>query len=232
MPSPAPGPPSRPRSGADGPDPSARPATGPETAARAGAAAPLVVGRSSSSWWWPWWWRPDGTSTTTLCSPAAAQSVQQFITVPPDKSHPVTHPVLLTDVEIGRVTALTLPLLQAPEQHHARTGGGGHRRDAPLAADGPGQPRDVPGRGRRQGGGPDPTGLHRSRPPRPGAVIFGTFPGTPAYGVAPGGGRGHRGRRRGHPDGPGPHHRAVPLPLGPDRRADRAQGWVGGAPAR
>jgi PDZ domain-containing protein len=39
--------------------------------------------------------------------PGTAQSVQQFITVPPAKSHPVTHPVLLTDVEIGRVTALT-----------------------------------------------------------------------------------------------------------------------------
>ena len=49
--------------------------------------------------------------------PGTAQSVQQFITVPTDKSHPVTHPVLLTDVEIGRVTALILPLLQAAEQH-------------------------------------------------------------------------------------------------------------------
>jgi PDZ domain-containing secreted protein len=39
--------------------------------------------------------------------PGTAQSVQQFITVPADKNHPVTHPVLLTDVEIGRVTALT-----------------------------------------------------------------------------------------------------------------------------
>jgi PDZ domain-containing protein len=31
--------------------------------------------------------------------------VQQFITVPADKGHPVKHPVLLTDVELGRVTA-------------------------------------------------------------------------------------------------------------------------------
>ena len=39
--------------------------------------------------------------------PGTAQSVQQFITVPSDKKHPVTHPVLLTDVEEGRVTALS-----------------------------------------------------------------------------------------------------------------------------
>ncbi len=39
--------------------------------------------------------------------PGTAQSVQQFITVPADRSHPVRHPVLLTDVEIGRVTALS-----------------------------------------------------------------------------------------------------------------------------
>ena len=39
--------------------------------------------------------------------PGTAQSVQQFITVPADRSHPVHHPVLLTDVEIARVTALS-----------------------------------------------------------------------------------------------------------------------------
>ena len=39
--------------------------------------------------------------------PGTAQSVQQFISVPADRSHPVLHPVLLTDVEIGRVTALS-----------------------------------------------------------------------------------------------------------------------------
>jgi len=39
--------------------------------------------------------------------PGVAQSVQQFITVPPDKGHPVERPVLLTDVEIGRVSALS-----------------------------------------------------------------------------------------------------------------------------
>ena len=42
-----------------------------------------------------------------VIQPGVAQSVQQFITVPPSKSHPVTHPVLLTDVEIARVSALS-----------------------------------------------------------------------------------------------------------------------------
>jgi PDZ domain-containing protein len=39
--------------------------------------------------------------------PGRAQSVQQFITVPADKRHPVTRPVLLTDVLEGRVNALS-----------------------------------------------------------------------------------------------------------------------------
>ncbi|HEX4217458.1 MAG TPA: PDZ domain-containing protein [Acidimicrobiales bacterium] len=39
--------------------------------------------------------------------PGTAQSVQQFITVPAGRAHPVSHPVKLTDVELSRVTALT-----------------------------------------------------------------------------------------------------------------------------
>ncbi len=39
--------------------------------------------------------------------PGTAQSVQQFITVPADKAHPVARPVKLTDVELSRVSALT-----------------------------------------------------------------------------------------------------------------------------
>ncbi|HEY2565795.1 MAG TPA: S16 family serine protease [Acidimicrobiales bacterium] len=39
--------------------------------------------------------------------PGTAQSVQQFITVPASRAHPVTHPVKLTDVELSRVSALT-----------------------------------------------------------------------------------------------------------------------------
>ena len=46
--------------------------------------------------------------------PGVAQPVQQFITVPPDKGHPVVRPVLLTDVEIGRVSALSYLVLQVP----------------------------------------------------------------------------------------------------------------------
>ncbi|MHB1711693.1 MAG: PDZ domain-containing protein, partial [Acidimicrobiales bacterium] len=39
--------------------------------------------------------------------PGVAQPVQQFISVPAGKGHPVAHSVLLTDVEIGRVSALS-----------------------------------------------------------------------------------------------------------------------------
>src|ERR1035437_8823274 len=39
--------------------------------------------------------------------PGVAQPVQQFIRVPADKGHPVAHSVLLTDVEVGRVSALS-----------------------------------------------------------------------------------------------------------------------------
>jgi PDZ domain-containing protein len=39
--------------------------------------------------------------------PGTAQSVQQFITVPPDRAHHVARPVKLTDVELSRVSALT-----------------------------------------------------------------------------------------------------------------------------
>jgi PDZ domain-containing protein len=42
-----------------------------------------------------------------VIQPGTAQSVQQFITVPASKGHPVTHPVLLTDVQIARVSALS-----------------------------------------------------------------------------------------------------------------------------
>ena len=83
--------------------------------------------------------------------------VQQFITVPPDKGHPVAHPVLMTDVRVGRVTALSYLFYKlqgdtALEQVDAVTGG-----TAPSQLDRPGQPGDVPGRGRRQGGRPRAT---------------------------------------------------------------------------
>ncbi len=67
--------------------------------------------------WWPWLIVVVVAFAVVITSridlnyyalePGTAQSVQQFITVPPDKAHPVSHPVLLTDVEIGRVTALS-----------------------------------------------------------------------------------------------------------------------------
>ncbi len=67
--------------------------------------------------WWPWVVLVVAALAIAVAArvdlnyyavqPGVAQSVQQYITVPPSKGHPVTHPVLLTDVEIGRVSALS-----------------------------------------------------------------------------------------------------------------------------
>ncbi len=114
--------------------------------------------------------------------PGTAQSVQQFITVPPDKAHPVHHPVLLTDVEIGRVTALTYLWYELQgnssfEQVDDVTGG-----TPPSQLDAQGElemsqaEADAKTAALRR--------LGYSVPATPsGAVVFGTFPGTPAYGV-------------------------------------------------
>ena len=114
--------------------------------------------------------------------PGTAQSVQQFITVPADKSHPVTHPVLLTDVEIGRVTALSYLFykLQSDtdlEPVEAVTGG-----TPPSQLDAQGNlemsqaEADAKTAALRRLGYTVPATAA-------GAVIFGTFPGTPAYPV-------------------------------------------------
>src|SRR5674476_982939 len=67
--------------------------------------------------WWPWITLIVAAIVIALASrvnlnyyavqPGVAQPVQQFIRVPADKGHPVTHSVLLTDVEVGRVWALS-----------------------------------------------------------------------------------------------------------------------------
>ncbi len=114
--------------------------------------------------------------------PGTAQSVQQFITVPPDKGHPVTHPVLLTDVEIGRVTALTYLFFKLQsnstlEQVDSVTGG---LPPSQLTAQGNlemSQAEDD-----AKAAALDRLGYPVTATPS-GAVIFGTFPGTPAYGV-------------------------------------------------
>ena len=112
--------------------------------------------------------------------PGTAQPVQQFITVPPDKGHPVTHPVLLTDVEIGRVTALTylyyrLQGNSALEQVDAVTGG---TPPSQLNAQGALEMSQAENDAKAAA----LTRLGYSVPAtQAGAVIFGTYPGTPAY---------------------------------------------------
>jgi PDZ domain-containing protein len=114
--------------------------------------------------------------------PGSAQSVQQYITVPPDKNHPVTHPVLLTDVRIGRVTALTYLFYKlqsdtALEQVDAVTGG-----TAPSQLTAQGNLEMSQAEDDAKAAALTRLGYPVTATPS-GAVIFGTFPGTPAYGV-------------------------------------------------
>ncbi len=114
--------------------------------------------------------------------PGSAQPVQPFITVPADKGHPVTHPVLLTDVRIGRVTALTYLFYKlqgntALEPLESVTGG---TPPSQLTAQGAlemSQAEDD-----AKAAALARLGYPVASTPA-GAVIFGTFPGTPAYGV-------------------------------------------------
>jgi len=114
--------------------------------------------------------------------PGTAQPVQQFITVPADKSHPVRHPVLLTDVEIGRVTALSYLYFRlssdtALEQVAEVTGG---TAASQLGAQGALEMSQAEEYAKV-------AALRRLGYPVPataaGAVIAGTFPGTPAFPV-------------------------------------------------
>jgi len=114
--------------------------------------------------------------------PGNAQSVQQYITVPADRNHPVHHPVLLTDVNISRVTALTYLFfrLQADtELDPVQTITGGSP-PSQLNAQGALEMSQAEDDAKA-------AALHRlgytvTATPS-GAVIFGTYPGTPAYGV-------------------------------------------------
>jgi Lon-like protease len=114
--------------------------------------------------------------------PGTAQSVQQFITVPPDKGHPVSHPVLLTDVEEGRVTALSYLIykLQSDTSLYPVDEITGGTPPSQLIAQGNLEMSQAESYAKT-------AALRRlgytvtSTPA--GAVIFGTFPGTPAYSV-------------------------------------------------
>ncbi len=114
--------------------------------------------------------------------PGSAQSVQPFITVPASKGHPVTHPVLLTDVREARVTALTYLFFKlAPDTalYSLPSVTGGTAPDE-LDAQGALQMSQAEQAAKTSA----LRHLGYAVPATPaGAVIAGTFAGTPAYGV-------------------------------------------------
>jgi PDZ domain-containing protein len=142
--------------------------------------------------WWPWAifivlvaaiavasrWNLNYYAVT----PGTAQSVQQFITVPADKAHPVTHPVLLTDVEIGRVTALDYLFYKLQsnvdlEKVDAVTGG-----TAPAQLNDQGNLEMSQAEVYAKTSALRRLGYKVTATPS-GAVVTGTYPGTPAYPV-------------------------------------------------
>jgi PDZ domain-containing protein len=112
--------------------------------------------------------------------PGTAQSVQQFITVPKDKERPVEHPVLLTDVLLGRVTALNWLFykLQGNTDLLSLDSVTGGTPAAQLDAQGDLEMSQAESYAKAAA----LTHLGYKVPAIPsGAVIFATFPGTPAY---------------------------------------------------
>lgn len=114
--------------------------------------------------------------------PGTAQSVQKFITVPPSRSHPATHPVLLTDVEEGRVTALSYLIykLQSDTTLYPVDEITGGTPPSQLIAQGNLEMSQAEAAAKT-------AALRRLGYPvtatASGAVIFATFAGTPAYAV-------------------------------------------------
>ena len=114
--------------------------------------------------------------------PGTAQSVQPFITVPPGRSHHVADPVLLTDVEEARVTALNYLIfkLQSDTALYSVPSVTGGVSPAELDAQGNLQMEQAETAAKVA----SLRHLGYLVPGTPvGAVIAGTFPGTPAYGV-------------------------------------------------
>ena len=114
--------------------------------------------------------------------PGTAQSVQPFITVPPSKAHPVARPVLLTDVEEAQVTALNYLFFKLQSntvfyQVAAVTGG-----TAPSEVDAQGALEMSQAEASAKTAALRHLGYTVTATPS-GAVIAGTFEGTPAYGV-------------------------------------------------
>jgi PDZ domain-containing protein len=114
--------------------------------------------------------------------PGSAESVQPFIEVPADRAHPVRHPVLLTDVRESRVTALTYPFFRldpntALYSVPSVTGG-----TAPSELDAQGTLEMSQAEQAAKTSALRYLGYRVPATPA-GAVIAGTFVGTPAYGV-------------------------------------------------
>jgi PDZ domain-containing protein len=112
--------------------------------------------------------------------PGTAQPVQPFITVPPARNHPVSHSVLLTDVRIGRVTALTYLFyrLQGNAALYPLESVTGGTPPSQLTAQGYLEMSQA--ENSAKAAALIRLGYHVTSTPS-GAVIFGTYPGTPAY---------------------------------------------------
>jgi len=143
---------------------------------------------------WPWVW--GAVAVVVLAAlvasrinldyyaiqPGSAQSVQPFITVPPAKGHKVTHPVLLTDVREARVTALSYLFFKLEPDtvlYSLPSVTGGTAPDE-LDAQGALQMSQAEQAAKTSA----LRHLGYAVPATPsGAVVAGTFAGTPAYGV-------------------------------------------------
>ena len=143
---------------------------------------------------WVWVWGVLGVLTLAALvasrinlayyaiQPGTAQSVQPFITVPPAKGHPVIHPVLLTDVREARVTALTYLFFKLEPDTVLYS--------LPSVTGGT-SPDELDAQGALEMSQAEQAAktsalrhLGYAVPATPaGAVIAGTFAGTPAYGV-------------------------------------------------
>jgi Lon-like protease len=167
----------------ESPDPTAPPPVAPQI-------VPFVAARRSRLRWWVW--VPLAVLVLAIgvasridlnyyaLEPGSSQSVQPFITVPAAKSHPVTHPVLLTDVEIGRVTALSYLYFKLQrnttlEKVTDVTGG-----TAPSELGAQGALQMTQAEDAAKAAALTRLGYRVAAVPA-GAVITGTFAGTPAY---------------------------------------------------
>jgi PDZ domain-containing protein len=114
--------------------------------------------------------------------PGSAEPVQRFIVVPADRAHPVKDPVLLTDVREARVTALTYPffLLDSNTALYSLPSVTGGTAPDELDAQGALEMSQAEEAAKTSA----LRYLGYAVPGTPaGAVIAGTFVGTPAYGV-------------------------------------------------